>query len=306
MSFIKGKSALDKGKPIFKVDSFCACQNTVLDLVFLDDPRYICAGSADQCVHFIDVSKCLTVNSLSGHSSSVKSLCSCGSTIISGGRDAKIIGWDQREKKSCFVTDLKNQATITSIASPNDQMFISSDSRGKIILWDIRNPSRKFFSVPKVDGSGVSHITVSPDRKLLASISTNNVITLHKLDGTWAYLNREYPNVNNFYNRCSFSPCSKYIAVGSSSGTIAVFSTKYAMKPSLLHGHSGATNCVEWCRDNFDFILSCSDDKTVQLWSSEYKDTNQDEEEEIEEKLQIPIPKAKSVEQSYTLYKYVK
>ena len=295
---------MKQGKPLYSVDSFIASQNTILDLIFMENINFISIGSADQFVHLVDIEKCFTTSTFQGHKGSIKCLCNFNDNILSGGRDSQIFFWDLKSLNPIFQKTFKNKLTITSIIKLNDLMFISSDSNGEINCWDIRNIKNKLYSISYENQStkyGISNLSISNNKKYLASICTNNNIIIHKLDGTFGYKIRNHYNLNSFYNRCSFSPCSKYLISGSSSGTLNIFSIKNNNLPYPLYSHSGPACSVDW-NNNFDYILSTSDDKTIQLWFAEYFPLNENNfEEDLFDNFKFiqPIKKIKS--KNYTL-----
>ena len=247
-------------------------ENTILDISFLDE-QTIAIGSADCAVRYIDLTTFNTLNTFYAHAQSVKTLCnSTEGKVFSGGRDGLIFEWSKNEKQPCLSIALKkNTSSVTSIIMPNDNMLISSYSSNSLVAWDLRNPSKMLLQIPvPTTVTSISSLAMSPDKQLMASISTNNFVTIHKIDGEWSTIQRRGEGLDTYYNKICFSPCGRYVLTGSSLGSLTIFPINPRFEPVKLLGHSMPATYVDWDKD-YDHIISCSDDKTVQIWSAEYE-----------------------------------
>jgi WD40 repeat protein len=56
-----------------------------------------------------------------------------------------------------------------------------------------------------------------------------------------------------------------------------IFEVGKKKKPLAILGHTQTATCVDWCAGSFDYLLSCSDDRNVQLWRCEYPNDRADE-----------------------------
>ncbi|KAH0794277.1 denticleless protein [Histomonas meleagridis] len=295
ISFVRGQEALQQQKPIYSVDSFSVVDNSIFDLVFLNNSNIIVVGTGEQSVIFIDVQKCVPIKSYIKHLGTVLCLSNLGDNVLSGGRDGSVYLWDYRQKDPISYIQLKSQPSILSIASASPTYFFTSDSHGELLCWDSRNLKKPFpISIPEQNARvPISSLSISPNHKILASISTNSYITFYSLDNDFCYVTQHWPNVGSFYIRCCFSPCSRYLLTGSSSGALNVFKVGQNETPQVFICHTSAATCVEWNKESFDTIVSCSDDKTTQLWTSEYKAVEGEYEMEF-----VPVINVKSEEKS--------
>ncbi len=65
----------------------------------------------------------------------------------------------------------------------------------------------------------------------------------------------------------SWSPDSKYLAVGSDDKTATVWEVSTGRKILTYHGHSYWINCIAWSPHN-KYIATGSEDKTIQIWEA--------------------------------------
>ena len=96
ISFVRGREALQQQKPLYSVDSFSIIDNSIFDLVFLNDTNVIVVGTGEQSVIFVDVQKCVPISSHIKHLGTVLCLSNLGDNILSGGRDGSVCIWDYR------------------------------------------------------------------------------------------------------------------------------------------------------------------------------------------------------------------
>lgn len=296
------------------IHSVQVANNVIFDAVFTSE-NILCVGSADYAVRFIDLSTYQIINTFdTKHSASVKTLClSTNEKVFSGGRDGLIFEWNRNEAGPCASISLKKQATVTSIVMPNDLMIISSSSAGEITCWDLRNTAKPLTNIPmpeEAKGVGITSMALSHSKQMIASISTNNYVTVHKLDGEWGTITRQTTSMESYYNKICFSPCDKYMLTGSSLGGLNIFPLNTKFEPIKLLGHSGPATYVDW-DSSYDYILSSSDDRTIQIWVADYEPVIHDPEnpdglECFDDELVFTVPKPKHTigTKTYTLHHF--
>ena len=304
--------ALRNNAPIQKpISPVKIATNTIYDIVFTCE-KTICVGSADWSVTFMDLERYVPTNVFYTNVS-VKTLCnSINGNVFSGGMDGVIYEWSQSNKGPTLSIDLKKNQSVTSIIKPNDKMIIASYSGGQIVAWDLRNYSSPLVNIPLPDNmKSISSLALSPDKQLMASISTNSIVTLHKIDGEWGTIQRQSQNLDSFFNKICFSPCGNYLLTGSKLGALNIFPINPKIPEIKLLAHSGAATYIDW-DESYDYIISCSDDATIQLWKANYdpitsdQENHRDEVDIFEDKLdfQVPRPKKASGGSSFTLFHY--
>lgn len=280
ISIINGKEAITQNEQLYPIPNyFQGSTNTILDFDYTNEPNLICIGTGDLTVQYVDIEKFKTVSTHMKHQGTVKRICNTQKGILSGSQDGLVCCWDKSQQEPVFTLPLKHQPSVTSLLSPTDDLFFTADSKSGVIVWDFRTV-KEVCKVPYPTSDshiGIAAMALSPNGKMLGSIATNNTVYFHSLDGEWNYAAQSCPKISSFYNRCCFSPCSKYFVTGSTNFSLNVFFAGESQEgPIQLLGHAGESTCVEWCKSSFDYILSCSDDKTVQIWKTEYDPINDD------------------------------
>ena len=89
----------------------------------------------------------------------------------------------------------------------------------------------------------------------------------------------------SFYIKTAISPCSKYIASGSSDSNLYIWEVDAPNRlPFVLRGHISEVTSAQWCmtrRDGVEQIATCSDDATVRIWNVRGAEAEQCREEEM-------------------------
>lgn len=288
LSIIRGDQAIQTDDIYTPIASVTVADNTIYDLVFLpNDKSVICIGSGDQSVRFIDIhdpEKISLVSKHLYHRGTPQTLSCFNDGVLSGGRDGQVCFWDRRQSNPAFIVQMKNLASVSSVVAPTNDIFITGDSQGRIFAYDPRNLKNPFsIPVQKTENNirnPIVNLSISPNGKMMSSLTANDTLNIYSLDGEWRYHSYQWPKIGAFFGRACFSPDSRYIATGSSGGALYCFSLFRNKPPVALLAHIAPSTCIEWCRDLFDVILSCSDDKTVQLWVAD-KSLAKDDEPEI-------------------------
>ena len=268
LAFVRGEVAINDENQFVPINTTSAAGNTIYDLVFMNHPNFICVGSGDQTLRFIDTKTFQNVSTHTYNNAIPNALCVFNDGVLSGGKDGQICFWDNKTQAPAFALQVKNSVCVSSIVCPTDDLFITGDHQGKILAWDPRNTKTPFHvPVPKTENKNpIVNLSISPNKKMMAALSLNNTLNIYSLDGYWRYVSKQWPKIGAYYSRTSFSPDSRYLITGSSSGAVCMFSVQLDKSPTLLLGHTAPATCVEWCNDVFEIIMSCSDDKTIQLW----------------------------------------
>ena len=313
ISLVRGQNALADERLLHVIEhSYRATGDAILDLTFLKSAEnWICAGSGDHLVHFIDIVEFKTVSLHVKHLGSVKYVTETSKGILSGGSDGSVCLWDRRVSDPVFFMQLKNQASVSALIAPTEDIFISGDAHGKVTAWDFRKVSNhnQLMQIPlpaTENRNSVSYMAMSPDKARMASLLTNNTLVVHRLDGSWRYSARQWANIGAFNVRCCFSPDSEYIITGTTTGALCIFRTSHGVTPQMLLGHTAASICVDWCENSFDHICSCGDDRVIHLWSSEYSPLVEfHEEEELPEVDYVSEASGRAVPSFYTLHHFL-
>ena len=98
ISLVKGCEAIRQRQEMYSVDSFSVVDNSIFDLIFIENKNMVVVGTGDQSVLFVDIEKCAVEDVKIGHFGTVLSLSTLGNCVLSGGRDRNVCLWDYRTK----------------------------------------------------------------------------------------------------------------------------------------------------------------------------------------------------------------
>ncbi|GAA5981733.1 hypothetical protein JCM11641_004229 [Rhodosporidiobolus odoratus] len=161
----------------------------------------------------------------------------------------------------------------------------SSDSTVKI--WDLRrshsrrvNPqsyetnedaaSSLCTSSSSARPHGIASMSLAPDGRRIYALSTDSQIyafnpldlTLPAPVSTYSSLQARF---SSFYVRCAVSPCSRYLASGSSDGGVLLWDVEGNGKDAVqVVGHEKEVSGIDWASG--DSLATCSDDLLVRYW----------------------------------------
>ncbi|BGP55690.1 hypothetical protein JCM8202v2_003297 [Rhodotorula sphaerocarpa] len=173
---------------------------------------------------------------------------------------------------------------VTHLQHQEHLLASSGSSDGVVKIWDLRrshtrrvNPATWETNEDAVTNTeaarphGISSLVLAPDgRKLYALSTDSSIVALDPLNLTHlapvTTFQSPLSQHGSFYIRCAVSPCSRYLASGSSSGDISVWDTAgtgAAQEAVRLRGHELETGQLDWAEDS---LVSASDDALVRFW----------------------------------------
>ncbi|NJD59096.1 MAG: WD40 repeat domain-containing protein, partial [Anaerolineae bacterium] len=158
--------------------------------------------------------------------------------------------------------------------SPDGQMLLTGGMDGVCRLWDAETGALLHeYPVHSVD---VMDVHFSPDGTRFASISRDDTVVIQDIASGKVLLTIGEPltNIPDFSDpaikidyRLSWSPDSKYLAVGYPDGSVEIWDTTLREKYRDLKGHTGGIIDMDWSPDG-RYIATNSGDRTVRLWEA--------------------------------------
>jgi WD40 repeat protein len=167
---------------------------------------------------------------------------------------------------------LSHNSGVTTARYLDDYIVCSSGaSDGLVKFWDIRGTLRKPFQVFNPNASakrvyGINSIDFDKRKNFLyCSLLSNKILALDiaKLEVVETFEHNLFENAS-YYCSISLSPCGEYLASGSMSSDVFVWSTE-ERRLYTLQGHRSEVTCVNWGQHDYK-LISCSDDGTVRTW----------------------------------------
>ncbi|WP_165938769.1 MULTISPECIES: serine/threonine-protein kinase [unclassified Parafrankia] len=161
---------------------------------------------------------------------------------------------------------------LSAVFSPDGQIMASSDKKGEVWLWDLRDraaPERLGRPLPGPE-DGVTSLAFSPDGRTLAGSDWNGTVWLWDVTGHDPKSAPGTPLTGHVGNAWSvaFSPDGKTLASGGEDSTVRLWDVadRTAPKPlGSLTGHRGYVSSVVFSRDGL-VLAAAGDDSTVVLW----------------------------------------
>lgn len=105
----------------------------------------------------------------------------------------------------------------------------------------------------------------SSDGKIIAYGAHGADVYICNLDYVNEKIKLEIKGNLIYPNSIQFSPCGKFISVGSADKTIRVWDTKYGKETVRMEGHFGSINSICYSPEG-DSIVSASTDCTIRVW----------------------------------------
>ncbi|NER28350.1 MAG: hypothetical protein F6J89_12120, partial [Symploca sp. SIO1C4] len=207
------------------------------------------------------------INSFTGHTESCEFLSfSPDSSIIATiGDDNLVKLW--KSDGTLIKTLIGHADMVESINFSFDGQILASVSTSKKQFSGGRNSEIKLWRkdgilLKTIDYHYIKSIGFSPDSRIVAAISENNVVTLWSLEGKLlATLKGHQDQVNEV----SFSPDGETIATASDDNTVKLWSKDGTLNKTLGE-HSDRVTSVSFSSDS-QTLASVSEDKTVKIWS---------------------------------------
>ncbi|XP_027359479.1 denticleless protein homolog [Abrus precatorius] len=288
-----------------KICEWVSHLNAVFDVCWIKDDTQILTASGDQTMKVWDVQEKRCLGVLTGHTGSVKSVCSHPTNadiIVSGSRDGSFRLWDLRckstSRSTCFYSSmavvngahLSSQAkrvrrgkaasmSITSVLCLKDQVSIATAGAVDSVLkfWDTRNlrsivtqtcPCPQ--STEKQRLHGISSLSQDDSGLFLSASCMDNRVYLYNILQLEKGPLRSFSGcrIESFFVKSAISPDASHIVSGSSDGNAYVWQVdKPLEEPTILKSHDGEVTAVDWCCSEVGKLATSSDDFTVRIWN---------------------------------------
>ncbi|XP_043789303.1 autophagy-related protein 16 isoform X1 [Apis laboriosa] len=226
----------------------------------------ILGASNDYASRVWTVSDFRLKHTLTGHCGKVMAAKFLGepSKVVTGSYDRTLKIWDLRSK-ACIETKFAGSSCNDLVTSDGaGSTIISGHFDHRIRFWDTRAESSSNDIL--LEGK-VTSLDLSRDANYLLSCVRDDTLKLidlrmKKIIGSFS---ADGFKVGFDWTRATFSPDGQYIAVGSSDGSVFIWSVATNTIETVLKNHSAVVTAVSW-HPHGTYFASVDRAKTVTIW----------------------------------------
>ncbi|XP_043926519.1 autophagy-related protein 16-1 isoform X2 [Protopterus annectens] len=237
----------------------------ITSIEFDGSGNHLLAASNDFASRIWTVEDFRLRHTLTGHSGKVLSakFLLDNSRIVSGSHDRTLKLWDLRSKvcvKTVFAGSSCNDIVCT------EQCVMSGHYDKKVRLWDIRTEC----VVRELELQGrITSLDLNPERTELLACTRDDKLNILDLRST--AIKQTYSaegfKCGSDWTRVTFSPDGRYIAAGSSDGTLYVWNVVTGKVDKMLSKHhSSSVNAVAWSPSG-TFVVSVDRGSKAVVWT---------------------------------------
>ncbi|XP_043251614.1 autophagy-related protein 16-1 [Colletes gigas] len=238
----------------------------VMSIDFDSTGMLILGASNDYASRVWTVNDLRLKHTLTGHCAKVMAAKFLGepSKVVTGSYDRTLKIWDLRSK-ACIETKFAGSSCNDLVISDGEgSTIISGHFDQRIRFWDTR---AEFSSNDILLEGKVTSLDLSRDANYLLSCVRDDTLKLidlrmKKIIGSFS---ADGFKVGFDWTRATFSPDGQYIAVGSSNGSVFIWSVVTNMIESVLKNHSAVVTAVSWHTQG-TYLASVDRAKTVTIW----------------------------------------
>lgn len=254
-------------KPIASVHQLKEHTEAITYLDWSPDGSRLLSASIDHTVKLWDVQKGILIRSYNQHSGNHVSvvLWLSEQSFLSGGSDALIMMGTDGEVLKKWVLGIVNDVAL------------SSDGTTAFVVSQVEERGIRVLSLLTGDEDFIPEkqptisLALSADNKVVV-LNTRGSQENHLWDVESKQLVQKYCGHTQqcFVIRSAFGGvCEGFVASGSEDSLVYIWHRQSGRPICVLEGHTGAVNTVKWNPVNPRQFASCSDDKTIRIWSSE-------------------------------------
>ncbi len=255
---------LKLSKHLKEIKTLKGHKDSVNDLTFSKDGKYLISVSADRTVKIWDIKRYKLVRTLEGHGDIVTSvdISKNGKFIATGSWDGSINIWDFETGE--LLTTIEGMFSyINDVAfSPTDRLLAAAGIDKKIFIFDYELAEP--VSELKAHEDAINSIVFSPDGKYIVSASSDRTVKV------WDVYDSELIKTlaahSDIAKSVAYSRNGKYVASGGWDNTINIWETTKWLIYKKLQSPALFVNSVDFSRDS-RFLATAHWDNSIHIWN---------------------------------------
>ncbi|KAJ1505961.1 hypothetical protein HMI54_003937 [Coelomomyces lativittatus] len=305
MGLYKDHSCDASNFPSVSSHIFTDHQDEVWYLAFSNKGDRLASSSKDATAIIFDINSKKKLHVLSGHQEAVAFLSWSpdDSKLLTCSNDTCLCLWDTKTGERILYITTHTSAVTSCGWLPDNERFVSGSLDKLLILWNIKgvilhqwtgsrvndlrisadgtrmlactNDKIKIYDMNTFKELGqmeepesITSISISKNGKYaIANTATQEI---HLWDISSTRLVRKYVGhkQGKFVIRSGFGGIQEsFLASGSEDAKVYIWHQKSGHLVSVLSGHSSTVNAVSWNPAEPQTLATCSDDKTIRIWT---------------------------------------
>lgn len=241
-------------------------ETRLFSLCTLPDPTKLVAGNMDGGVHWIDLSEPEKTRNIQHHNKGVYDILSSEEQVYTAGGDGVLTLWDACAGKSMESFQLSAHALRTIAFSEKRGELAVGSSDHTIYLLDANTLALK-RTLENAHNNSVFSVAYTPDNRYLFSGGRDAMLRVWDTDNDYSLISEQAAHLFTV-NHLVFSPDGHLLATASRDKTIRIWNAHSLELLKVIDvlkygGHINSVNRLLWTPD---FLVSCSDDRTMILW----------------------------------------
>jgi WD40 repeat protein len=233
--------------------SYYQQSNTVNCVAFEPKGTKAAYAGEDMVITIYDVNDGQTLNSLSGHTSTIYGLkWTTDGKIVSGSNDYSIKIWDAEKG-----TELK---TLTGHADyiwdldvdSKNKTIVSGAASGELFLWDLKTGKIK-TRIAGLTGS-VYDCSFSQDGKYIVAGSLDGQVGLFDAKGKSKWIATNPSNTLSYAT--AISPDNKYVFAGDNYGNVFVYDASSGLLKKTVYASTVTINAIKFTKDKKNIAIA--------------------------------------------------
>lgn len=227
--------------------------------------KCILAGTMAGGLHWVDQNHPESGRNILHHQKGLFDILWLGNEVFTAGGDGAVSRWDAAGRKVIESFQISNRPVRSLAYSPQHDILAAGASDGNI-YW-LKRSDFTLIRTDKAHDIAVFTVCWSPDGQYLLSGGRDAHLKIWSADGA----NVSSQPAHWFtINHIVFSPDGAFFATASRDKTIKIWDSKTFVLIKVLEtirdrGHINSVNRLLW--EN-EYLISCSDDRTIILWGT--------------------------------------